>query len=82
MLQKGIYLLNSGLWFVCLFLSITCQVSYQLLLGAIHCDLSNTHFDENDVLISKWQAYSKKIWVLLSGVEPKTFWLLVQMLYQ
>ena len=38
---------------------------------------------ENDVLFQKvTQAYSeKKIRVLLSGVEPKTFRLLVQMLY-
>ena len=38
---------------------------------------------ENDVLFQKvTQAYSeKKIRVFLSGVEPKTFRLLVQMLY-
>ena len=30
--------------------------------------------DENDVIISKWHRHTrKKIRVLLSGVEPKTF---------
>ena len=37
---------------------------------------------ENDALFSKWHRHTrKKIRVLLSGVEPKTFRLLVRMLY-
>ena len=37
---------------------------------------------ENDVLVSKWHRYTrKKIRVLLSGVEPKSFRFLVRMLY-
>ena len=36
--------------------------------------ISNRKYDENDVLFQKvTQAYSEKIRVLLSGVEPKTF---------
>ena len=42
----------------------------------------NTRNIENDVLSSKWHRHTwKKIGVLLSGVEPKTFRLLVRMLY-
>ena len=38
---------------------------------------------ENGVLFSKWHRHTRKkeIRVLLSGVEPKTFQLLVWMLY-
>ena len=37
----------------------------------------NTFPCENDVLFSTWHRHTqKKIWVLLSGVEPKTFRLL------
>ena len=44
---------------------------------------SKANSNENDVLFSKWHRHTriKKIWVLLSGVEPKTFRLLVWMLY-
>ena len=38
---------------------------------------------ENDVLFSEWHRYARKkeIRVLLSGVEPKTFRLLVRLFY-
>ena len=46
-------------------------------------ELKNKKSYENDILFSEWHRHTQKkeIRVLLSGVEPKTFRLLVRMLY-
>ena len=44
---------------------------------------NNKAIDTNDVLFSQWHRHTRKneIPVLLPGVEPMTFWLIVRMLY-
>ena len=69
---------------------VICQIKWFLnSLEKVITEVSDKQFkiktsnsNENDELSSKWHRHTrKKIWVFLSGVEPRTFLLLVRMPY-